>query len=88
MVVKSKIVIVGGSFGGINAAYALRRELRQDAESERNDENSDSSKLQKTFHCSSLPTAASSFFEFRRCRKLMNCPIDVANEMSGLRSGA
>ena len=28
----TKIVIVGGSFGGINAAYALRRQLRDRAE--------------------------------------------------------
>ncbi len=28
----SRIVIVGGSFGGINAAYALRRELGRSAE--------------------------------------------------------
>jgi sulfide:quinone oxidoreductase len=29
---RTKIVIVGGSFGGINAAYALRRRLRDQAE--------------------------------------------------------
>ena len=29
---RTKIVIVGGSFGGINAAYALRRQLRDQAE--------------------------------------------------------
>ena len=32
MSAKKRIVIVGGSFGGINAAYALRRKLRERAE--------------------------------------------------------
>jgi len=29
---RKQIVIVGGSFGGINAAYALRRQLREHVE--------------------------------------------------------
>lgn len=31
-ITRAKIVIVGGSFGGVNAAYALRRRLRERAE--------------------------------------------------------
>ena len=29
---KKRVVVVGGSFGGINAAYELRRRLPRDAE--------------------------------------------------------